>query len=56
VVINLANITAVVTIQRTVAVLNGNAVDATLTWLKANITDKLPADATATIVLSNLIP
>lgn len=46
---SMAMITVSVTITKTVAALNGAAVDAILAWIQANIKDKLPTDATVNV-------
>jgi hypothetical protein len=48
----MAMITVSVIITKTVATLNGAAVDAILAWVQANIKDKLPSDSTVNVTFS----
>jgi hypothetical protein len=42
----MATITVMLNVTKTVATLNGTALDAILAWIEANVRSKLPADAT----------
>jgi hypothetical protein len=52
----MANITVTVTINVSLPALNGTSLDAVLTWLNDNIKTKLPANANAVIVFTNMTP
>lgn len=52
----MASITVQITITQTLSTLNGASLDAVITWLNANITQKLPSNASATISFPNMQP
>jgi len=48
----MATITVVITVTKTIATLNGTTMDTVIGWVKTNIIDKVPADATLNIQYS----
>ena len=45
----MGQITAILTLTKTVATTSGATFQAVMDWIKTNVIDKLPADATVTV-------
>ena len=45
----MAKIRVIMTVEKTVAVFNGTTMQAVIDWVKTNVVNNLPADATITI-------